>query len=168
MVLKDAIGFSRSYKSKTTWFFVCLEKFKASSICTEHERSRFPATHQEADGKRMKLDQRDQVREWFAGTPDCNFDSGPGKFCVLPYSRDSCTEYLEADLNDKVALATASRHLCNEWNFNFWLALVVIIIHHCRLRQIGSTLSGANDAYYSQVGEDYEFGCHWCAVTPSR
>jgi hypothetical protein len=44
---------------------------------------------------------REQDREWIAGTPNCNFESGPSKIRLLLYSQDSCTEYLEADLNDK-------------------------------------------------------------------
>ncbi|TAQ90624.1 hypothetical protein B7494_g1035 [Chlorociboria aeruginascens] len=40
-------------------------------------RSRTPATNQEPDAKRAKLDQRDQIREWNAGTPNYNIVNGP-------------------------------------------------------------------------------------------
>jgi len=40
-------------------------------------RNRSPVAHQEPDGKRMKLDQREQVREWNAATPNYNMGNGP-------------------------------------------------------------------------------------------
>jgi hypothetical protein len=48
-------------------------------------RNRSPVAHQEPDGKRIKLDQREQVREWNAGTPNYNMGGGPGKFHLLPF-----------------------------------------------------------------------------------
>ena len=59
-------------------------------------RNRSPVAHQEPDGKRIKLDPREQVREWNAGTPNYNMGNGPGKFYLLPFSQNSCTNYLES------------------------------------------------------------------------
>jgi hypothetical protein len=47
-------------------------------------RVRSPAFHQEHDAKRQKMDQREQIREWNAGTPNFNMNGGKStpSFCI--------------------------------------------------------------------------------------
>ena len=42
-------------------------------------RARSPAMHHEPDNKRQKMDQRDQIREWNAATPNYGMGNGAGK-----------------------------------------------------------------------------------------
>ncbi|KAG4434603.1 hypothetical protein IFR05_009928 [Cadophora sp. M221] len=92
-------------------------------------RARSPAMHQEPDTKRQKMDQRDQIREWNAATPnysmgngaDLNvsatpFDLNQGSFVPAPgtpYNQDHGSSYGN-DLQDPFS----------DWNANggtdFW------------------------------------------------